>query len=201
MAHRNVELLAVGAGPANLALAVAVEELAPELAGDTLLIEREQDIVWQRGMLLPDALSQVSFLKDLVTMRNPCSRFSFVNFLHSRERLDAFVNLASFVPYRSEISEYLQWVADELATVQVEYGRECTAVEAQTGDDGEIMRLAGHARRRRHHRLPLPRDRRGPGRPRPRRVRRSAAWSASSTARSTRSASPVCGPTSRTASR
>ncbi|MFE6834440.1 SidA/IucD/PvdA family monooxygenase [Streptomyces sp. NPDC057705] len=138
MAHRNVELLAVGAGPANLALAVAVEELAPELAGDTLLIEREQDIVWQRGMLLPDALSQVSFLKDLVTMRNPCSRFSFVNFLHSQERLDAFVNLASFVPYRSEISEYLQWVADELAAVKVEYGRECTSVEAVNGDDGEL---------------------------------------------------------------
>ncbi|MGW7450350.1 SidA/IucD/PvdA family monooxygenase [Streptomyces sp. NPDC054787] len=138
MAHRNVELLAVGAGPANLALAVAVEELAPELAGDTLLIEREQDIVWQRGMLLPDALSQVSFLKDLVTMRNPCSRFSFVNFLHAQERLDAFVNLASWVPYRSEISDYLQWVADELAQVRVEYGRECAGVEAVTGADGEI---------------------------------------------------------------
>jgi len=138
MAHRNVELLAVGAGPANLALAVAVEELAPELAGETLLIEREQDIVWQRGMLLPDALSQVSFLKDLVTMRNPCSRFSFVNFLHAQERLDAFVNLASWVPYRSEISDYLQWVADELAQVRVEYGRECAGVEAVTGADGEI---------------------------------------------------------------
>ncbi|MEU7724250.1 SidA/IucD/PvdA family monooxygenase [Streptomyces sp. NPDC040724] len=138
MAHRNVELLAVGAGPANLAPAVAVEELAPELAGDTLLIEREQDIVWQRGMLLPDALSQVSFLKDLVTMRNPCSRFSFVNFLHSQERLDAFVNLASFVPYRSEISEYLQWVAGELAAVKVEYGRECTSVEAVNGEGGEL---------------------------------------------------------------
>ncbi|WKV73026.1 SidA/IucD/PvdA family monooxygenase [Streptomyces sp. PCS3-D2] len=138
MAHRNVELLAVGAGPANLALAIAVEELAPELAGDTLLIERERDIVWQRGMLLPDALSQVSFLKDLVTLRNPTSRFSFVNFLHAQERLDAFVNLASFVPYRSEISEYLQWVADELDTVKVEYGRECTSVEPVTGTDGEV---------------------------------------------------------------
>ncbi|MFF4496335.1 SidA/IucD/PvdA family monooxygenase [Streptomyces sp. NPDC001272] len=138
MAHRKVELLAVGAGPANLALAVAIEELAPELAGDTLLIEREQDIVWQRGMLLPDALSQVSFLKDLVTLRNPQSRFSFVNFLHANDRLDAFVNLGSWVPYRSEISEYLQWVADELATVRIEYGRECAAVTARTAEDGEI---------------------------------------------------------------
>ncbi|MFF4953025.1 lysine N(6)-hydroxylase/L-ornithine N(5)-oxygenase family protein [Streptomyces chattanoogensis] len=138
MGHREVELLAIGAGPANLALAIALEELAPELARNALLIEREQDIVWQRGMLLPDALSQVSFIKDLVTMRNPQSRFSFINFLHSQDRLDAFVNLGSFVPYRSEISEYLQWVADSLAMVRVEYSRECATVEEVAGPSGEV---------------------------------------------------------------
>ncbi|WP_327365955.1 lysine N(6)-hydroxylase/L-ornithine N(5)-oxygenase family protein [Streptomyces sp. NBC_01217] len=138
MGHREVELLAIGAGPANLALAIALEELAPELARNALVIEREKDVVWQRGMLLPDVLSQVSFIKDLVTMRNPQSRFSFINFLHSQGRLDAFVNLGSFVPYRSEISEYLQWVADSLAMVRVEYGRECTAVEETAGTDGSV---------------------------------------------------------------
>ncbi|MCW7944243.1 L-lysine 6-monooxygenase [Streptomyces hygroscopicus] len=138
MAHRTVELLAVGAGPANLALAVALEELAPELAGRSLVVEREDNVVWQRGMLLPDALSQVSFLKDLVTMRNPRSEFSFLSFLHARGRLDAFVNLGSFVPYRSEISEYLQWVADSLERVKVEYGREVTSVTPVTGVDAEV---------------------------------------------------------------
>ncbi|MFH8976414.1 lysine N(6)-hydroxylase/L-ornithine N(5)-oxygenase family protein [Streptomyces sp. NPDC017890] len=138
MAHRTVELLAVGAGPANLALAVALEELAPELAGRTLVVEREENVVWQRGMLLPDALSQVSFLKDLVTMRNPRSEFSFLNFLHSRGRLDAFVNLGSFVPYRSEISEYLQWVADSLERVRVEYGGGVTDLTPVHGPDGEV---------------------------------------------------------------
>ncbi|MGC9537112.1 lysine N(6)-hydroxylase/L-ornithine N(5)-oxygenase family protein [Streptomyces sp. UG1] len=138
MAHRTVELLAIGAGPANLALAVALEELAPELAEQTLVLEREKNVVWQRGMLLPDALSQVSFLKDLVTMRNPRSEFSFINFLHTRDRLDAFVNLGSFVPYRSEISEYLQWVADSLQNVRVEYGHEATAIADVHSADGEL---------------------------------------------------------------
>ena len=41
MANRDVELLAVGAGPSNLALAVALEELAPGLARDSLVIDRE----------------------------------------------------------------------------------------------------------------------------------------------------------------
>ncbi|MGY0067837.1 SidA/IucD/PvdA family monooxygenase [Streptomyces sp. QTS137] len=138
MAHRTVEMLAVGAGPANLALAVALEELAPELAGRTLVVEREENVEWQRGMLLPDALSQVSFLKDLVTMRNPRSGFSFLSFLQARGRLDAFINLGSWVPYRSEISEYLQWVADSLEEVSVEYGRDITSVTPVYGGAGEL---------------------------------------------------------------
>ena len=36
MIDREVELLAVGAGPSNLALAVALEELAPDLAANSL---------------------------------------------------------------------------------------------------------------------------------------------------------------------
>ena len=95
MANHDVELLAVGAGPANLALAVALEEIAPHLARESLVIERNHEVSWQRGMLLPDALSQVSFLKDLVTLRNPRSRFSFLNYLHAVGRLDQFVNMGS----------------------------------------------------------------------------------------------------------
>jgi L-ornithine N5-oxygenase len=127
--HRDVELLAVGAGPSNLALAVAIEELAPvDLANGSLLIERSETVAWQRGMLLPWTQAQVSFLKDLVTLRNPCSRFSFLSYLHSVRRLDDFINLGTFTPYRSEISDYLQWVASSLSRVRIEYGRQCESI-------------------------------------------------------------------------
>lgn len=72
------------------------------------MVERETAVEWQPGLLLPWAKSQVSFLKDLVTLRNPNSEFSFVNYLHSVGWLDDFINLASFTPYRVEISEYFQ---------------------------------------------------------------------------------------------
>ncbi|WP_433360891.1 SidA/IucD/PvdA family monooxygenase [Streptosporangium sp. CA-115845] len=140
MKHQEVELLALGAGPSNLALAVALEELAPELATRTLIIEQHENVAWQRGMLLPWTQSQVSFLKDLVTLRNPQSRFSFVNHLHSVGRLSEFVNLGSFTPYRMEISNYLLWVAESLAQVRIEYGRCCVAVEPVLSDDGRIER-------------------------------------------------------------
>ncbi|MEU4832211.1 SidA/IucD/PvdA family monooxygenase [Streptosporangium sp. NPDC023615] len=144
MKHQEVELLALGAGPSNLALAVALEELAPELATRTLIIEQHENVVWQRGMLLPWTQSQVSFLKDLVTLRNPQSRFSFVNHLHSVGRLSEFVNLGSFTPYRMEISNYLLWVAQSLAQVRIEYGRRCVTVEPVLAEDGGVERWVVH---------------------------------------------------------
>jgi L-ornithine N5-oxygenase len=144
--HQEVELLAIGAGPSNLALAIAIEEMAPaDFASKTLIIEQHENIVWQRGMMLPWTQSQVSFLKDLVTMRNPCSRFSFVNFLHSTGTLHDFINMASFLPFRLEISNYLEWVAQSLSKVQVQYGRRCETIEAiRSSDDvitGWLVRL------------------------------------------------------------
>jgi L-ornithine N5-monooxygenase len=112
-----------------------------------VIIERHESVAWQRGMLLPWTQSQVSFLKDLVTLRNPLSRFSFVNYLHSVGRLDDFVNMASFLPFRLEISDYLQWVAKSLALVRVEYSLDCAALEPVRADDtgattGWLARMA-----------------------------------------------------------
>jgi L-ornithine N5-monooxygenase len=141
MTHQDVELLAVGAGPSNLALAIAIEELAPpDLAAGTLVIERDETVSWQRGMLLPEAVSQVSFLKDLVTLRDPTSRFSFLNYLHANGRLNDFVNMGSFVPFRIELSAYFQWVADSLSQVRLECGRQCVSIEPVRADDGDVVR-------------------------------------------------------------
>lgn len=128
MANRDVELLAIGAGPSNLALAVALEELAPSLARDSLLIDRNQEISWQSSMLMPEVLSNTTFLKDLVTMRNPRSKFTFLNYLHSNGRLDQFVNLGSFVPYRHEVAGYLKWAAESLSLVELSLGTECVEI-------------------------------------------------------------------------
>jgi L-ornithine N5-monooxygenase len=112
----------IGAGPANLALAVALEESGSgELARGAMILEQYEDIKWQRNLLLPWARSQVSYLKDLVTLRNPRSRFSFLNFMHERGELDEFVNLGTFHPFRWQVSAYQQWVADSLEHVRVRY--------------------------------------------------------------------------------
>lgn len=139
MTDREVNVLAIGAGPANLALAAAIEECgSPELADGTLLLEQAPDIKWQRDLLMPWARSQVSFLKDLVTLRNPRSKFTFLNFLHDQGRLDNFVNLGSFHPFRWEFSDYLQWVATSLERVEIRYGARATSIEPQHDTDGSL---------------------------------------------------------------
>jgi L-ornithine N5-monooxygenase len=155
MKHRDVELLAIGGGPANLALAVALEELAPDLAANSLIIEQAADVSWQQGLLFPEAESQVSFLKDLVTYRNPRSKFTFVNYLHSVGRLSDFINMGSFWPFRQEISEYFRWVARQLDRVRLECSQRCVAVEPFWADGhwpgGWLTRLAdGSTVRSRH---------------------------------------------------
>ena len=138
MDSQEVEILAIGAGPANLALAVALEELAPDLASSTLIVEQHETVLWQRGMLLPWSQSQVSFLKDLVTLRNPRSQYSFISYLHSVGRLNEFINMGSFTPYRLEISDYLQWVAAGLSMVRVQSGRRCLSIEPEMNADGVV---------------------------------------------------------------
>jgi L-ornithine N5-oxygenase len=135
-------LVAIGAGPSNLALAVALEELAPDLAERTVLLERQDTVAWQRGMLLPWARTQVSCLKDLVTLRNPRSEFTFINYLHASGRLDQFVNLDTLRPYRIEISDYLSWVAASLKRVRIEYGCRCVGIQPECSAAGDGWQLS-----------------------------------------------------------
>jgi L-ornithine N5-oxygenase len=133
----------IGAGPSNLALAVALEECgSPALAAGARILERHEDVKWQRNLLLPWARSQVSYVKDLVTLRNPRSRFSFLNFLHERGELDEFVNLGTFNPFRWQLSAYQQWVADALDHVQVRYSAGAERILPVRGEDGTLVGFA-----------------------------------------------------------
>ena len=71
---------------------------------------------------------QISFLKDLVSLRNPTSPYSFVNYLHKHGRLVDFINLGTFYPCRMEFNDYLRWVAGHFAE-QSRYGEEVLSVE------------------------------------------------------------------------
>ena len=128
------DVLGIGFGPANLALGIALEEEAEDRGRDVrrLFLESKLEPVWHPGMLIEDSLIQISVLKDLVTVRNPRSRFTFLNYLKIHGRLFEFLNLRDLFPTRIEFNDYLTWVARELGQ-SVRYGREVVSIAPVPG--------------------------------------------------------------------
>ncbi|GAB3442349.1 lysine N(6)-hydroxylase/L-ornithine N(5)-oxygenase family protein [Streptomonospora sediminis] len=141
------DLVGIGFGPSNVALAIGLHEqreraaadpAAPALSG--VFLERQAEFGWHRGMLLDDATMQVSFLKDLVTTRNPASDFGFLSYLHAAGRLHDFINHKTLFPLRAEFHEYLAWCAERVGD-QVRYGAEVEGVEPVRDEGGRISQL------------------------------------------------------------
>ncbi|KGM32328.1 lysine N(6)-hydroxylase/L-ornithine N(5)-oxygenase family protein [Inquilinus limosus] len=140
------DVVGVGFGPSNLALAIALDE-ALRQRGAALshhFIEKQPGFTWHGGMLLPDSDMQISFLKDLVSLRDPTSPLTFVNYLHQKGRLEAFINRKTFFPSRVEFNDYLGWVAARFAE-HCSYGEEVTAVEPETAQ-GTVVGLRVRSR-------------------------------------------------------
>ncbi len=142
------DLVGLGFGPANLSLAIALEEEA-ERAGGTdlsrLFLEARPEHCWHPDMLLENSLIQITVLKDLVTVRNPRSRYTFLNYLKEEGRLFEFLNLRDLFPSRVEFNEYLGWVAGLLGE-WARYGRRAQSIRPVPGPDGEVATLEVVAR-------------------------------------------------------
>jgi L-ornithine N5-oxygenase len=138
-----LDVVGVGFGPSNLSLAIAVAEhnAAGGRPMTARFVERQARFGWHRGMLIKDTTMQVSFLKDLVTLRNPGSQFSFLSYLHSRNRLVDFINYGSVFPTRLEFHDYLEWAAAAFDH-QVDYGVEVVSLRPIREPDGSIDRIA-----------------------------------------------------------
>ncbi|MFC5065136.1 lysine N(6)-hydroxylase/L-ornithine N(5)-oxygenase family protein [Actinomycetospora atypica] len=123
-----LDVLGVGFGPSNLALALAIEE--HNAAGGSLaaeFVEQQEQFGWHRGMLIPGATMQVHYLKDLVTMRDPTSPASFLCYLHEHDRVADFINTGSSYPTRLEFHDYFEWAARRVEHL-VSYGTRAVAV-------------------------------------------------------------------------
>ncbi|MFE9664758.1 SidA/IucD/PvdA family monooxygenase [Streptomyces sp. NPDC005955] len=131
------DLIGIGFGPSNVAMAIALSEhnarVERQDAVTAHFFERQPSFGWHRGMLIDDATMQVSFLKDLVTLRNPSSEYTFLCYLQSKGRLVDFVNHKSFFPLRVEFHDYLEWAAAKVDDM-VSYGHEVIAVEPVVRD-------------------------------------------------------------------
>ncbi|ANP53489.1 L-ornithine N5-oxygenase [Streptomyces griseochromogenes] len=131
MSKHDADLIGIGFGPGNLALAVALKERHPHLRA--VFLEARPGPAWQPGMLLDGSDIQNNPVRDLISPADPRSRFTFINYLHETGRFFSYLNLGIDYPLRKEYAGYVRWVAENVGA-DVRYGAEVTAV-VQDGDD------------------------------------------------------------------
>lgn len=109
--HPCYDLVGVGIGPFNLSLA-ALADGVPEL--DALFLDAKPAFSWHPGLLLEGTVLQVPFLADLVTMVDPTSPWSYLNYLRTHDRMFPFFFSERFHIPRREYDHYCRWVAESL---------------------------------------------------------------------------------------
>lgn len=118
------DFIAIGLGPFNLGLACLTEPI-DELDG--LFLDNKPGFDWHPGMLLEHSTLQVPFMADLVTLADPTSPYSFLNYLKESGRIYSYYIRESFYPLRSEYNDYCQWAAGKLSSLR--FGHQVTSVE------------------------------------------------------------------------
>jgi len=115
--RQELDVVSVGFGPAGIALACALEDEAEDSGKKPFarvrFFEKEPDSSWHGAFLLAGTDINHHVFRDLVTPRNPRSRFSFAMYLKEKGRLYKF-GLLGRPASRVEWSDYIAWVASQL---------------------------------------------------------------------------------------
>lgn len=133
-----LDFIGIGLGPFNLGLACLTEPI-DELDG--LFLETKPNFEWHAGMFLEGAHLQTPFMSDLVTMADPTSPYSFLQYLKESGRLYSFYIRENFYPLRTEYNDYCRWAAAKLSNIRfnqtvasVEYDAEAELYVVRTQD-------------------------------------------------------------------
>lgn len=142
MAERY-DFIGIGIGPFNLSLACLTQPIATL---DGLFLDKAPEFNWHPGLLLESAHLQTPFLSDLVTLADPTSPFSFLNYIKQQGRIYSFYIRENFFLLRSEYNQYCRWAADnlpnlrfgcEVERIDYEASEGCYRVHARTVASGE----------------------------------------------------------------
>lgn len=125
------DLVGIGIGPFNLSLAALAHGIpgAPHPLAATFY-EQRPAFHWHPGLLIDGASLQVPFLADLVTLADPTSPWTFLNYLRTRDRLFPFYFAERFHIQRAEYDAYCRWVTEQLPGLH--FGHQVDAIRWNT---------------------------------------------------------------------
>ncbi|MEV6165597.1 SidA/IucD/PvdA family monooxygenase [Streptomyces sp. NPDC052052] len=136
----DFDLIGIGVGPANLSLAALS---APLTELRTQFLDAKKEFRWHPGLMLPDSQLTVTYFRDLVTLVDPRSEFSFLNFLVEEGRAFRFLEANGLSCSRREFEQYYQWAAARLPSLQ--WGRRVESVSL-SGEGFRITSEGGDTR-------------------------------------------------------
>ena len=123
---RHYRCVGIGVGPANLSLASLLYGMTDV---PNLFLESKRAFGWHDGQQIVGTSLQVSLFKDLVTLADPTSAFSFLAYLHDRGRIYHFINAQFPVVTRSEFRDYMRWASER--NENLFFGEEVLSVDFQ----------------------------------------------------------------------
>ncbi|MFJ8768559.1 lysine N(6)-hydroxylase/L-ornithine N(5)-oxygenase family protein [Streptomyces clavifer] len=131
---RPHDLVGIGIGPFNLSLA-ALAHGVPAAPGHphplaAAFYEQNPAFHWHPGLLIDGATLQVPFLADLVTLADPASPWTFLNYLRAHDRLYPFYFAERFHIERTEYDAYCRWVSRQIPGLH--FGHQVDAIRWNT---------------------------------------------------------------------
>ena len=97
----------------------------PEITN--LFLDKKDRFGWHDGQQMPHTSIQVSMLKDLVSLSEPTSAYSFLSYLHELGRIYHFLNAQFEAVPRREFSNYMAWASRK--NENIVFGQEVLSVE------------------------------------------------------------------------
>lgn len=92
-----------------------------------LFVDKNERFEWHDGQQIPDTTIQVSMVKDLVSLAQPTSEYSFLSYLHESGRLYHYLNAQFDAVPRQEYRNYMEWACRK--NENITFGQEVLSVE------------------------------------------------------------------------
>lgn len=112
------DFIGIGLGPFNLSLACLAE---PVSGLNGVFLERHAGFSWHPGMLIDQTTLQNPFLADLVSLADPTSRYSFLNYCKAQGKIYSYYFRENFYLTRAEYNDYCRWAAAQLSNVRFQH--------------------------------------------------------------------------------
>lgn len=97
----------------------------PEITN--LFLDKKESFGWHDGQQIPGSTIQVSMLKDLVSLSQPTSAYSFLAYLTELGRIYHFINAQFEAVPREEFRNYMQWACRK--NENIVFGHEVVSVD------------------------------------------------------------------------